>query len=240
MRKKTDFTLIELLVVIAIITILAAMLLPSLSRARERAHAVSCTNNLGQLMKAQMSYAMDYKDNMVSHLIIGSVWEPWSVALGGLQSNSGELPMRRNAYLPLKSMQCPGNRLNRPLQQAGSFGWDDVYGFLYVVWTGRKEYDAFRVRNAGGIFYPVNRIARPSQTFMAADSAAQNGRGFHAFFPEEAVDSARKGAVHLLHGSRANLAAADGHTEAMNWGNLKQRPIRAFVAGYDSNLALLP
>src|SRR5579872_4973766 len=60
--SKGGFTLIELLIVIAIIAILAAMLLPALSRAKARSQAAYCMNNGHQLLLAWNLYAGDYND----------------------------------------------------------------------------------------------------------------------------------------------------------------------------------
>ncbi len=97
--RRAAFTLIELLVVIAIIAILAAMLLPALSRAKQKAIRTQCLNNLHQLGIAMLSYAYENNDKFPSGS--GGYWI-WDLPVPAADAM---LSANRNF---LKTAFCPG------------------------------------------------------------------------------------------------------------------------------------
>jgi len=167
MRKK-DFTLIELLVVIAIIAILAGMLLPSLSKAKERAFAVQCINQQKQVYYPLMAYADDNNGYSVPvNGDLGLTRNTWGLMLYGL----GYFPKETNfGYYRVHNLQCPSITTS-PTAAAPLSAY---YGLFHWENGQTITYDAKLARDDGvwaGHCPVYKRItSNASQTGLLADS----------------------------------------------------------------------
>ena len=120
---KNYFTLIELLVVIAIIAILAAMLLPALSKAREKARSISCTNNLKAIGTAGILYS-DESDEWIV---------PGTVPPLGPENDYD----RRYVWYGLLAGR--GGNANFGLLDSQASSWTNVNGTLYCPSAGSED-----------------------------------------------------------------------------------------------------
>jgi len=208
---------VELLTVLVIISVLAALLMPSLTRSREKGRSVSCKSNLRQIGMALLLYAEDNDSWFVPCAVYGEKTVYWSgtctsgfggvIPEGGLNEymgkNGGIRACASARFLPDEDGSTNSGN--------GGYGYSEALGSL---WTA--DYSTRPGKNAN--------ITDPSRTLSFADNAGWSGSSYTQqlnlpppyYFNTSEKDAGFGNAwatMHFRHSGKANICWLDGHVE---------------------------
>ena len=240
---KKRFTLIELLVVIAIIAILASILMPALSSARERAKSSHCINNLKQSGVGIQSYVDDHKE-----LLIYYSYVQWNMLLNrdnfNIYGSTLAKAWKSGTYVSNRaSMMCPAVYPHTPqpakfkvVKADGTTSSDmgrhsSTYGMTcqvseiqrdkpmtedqYKLWRAN-----FGVLDTAGFSLRPQFVNNPSSFFLLGDSVNKNTRT--AWYWIAFAGGGSNGA-YAPHNDKMNILWADGHADSNGQGDLSRK-----------------
>ena len=217
-RKRRAFTLIEILVVIAIIGILAAILFPVFSRAREGARRVSCSSNLKQIGLGAMQYTQD-NANILMRNWSGTDFGP-SDATERYKWMDAIQPYIKNT----KVFTCPSDSLNPP------YIYRDGQNYGSYCINGAYFSEPVNVRRSPNIAH-LSRIRDPSGTLWVTESHAESGANYSIGWPDvatnptidETVSPRKFDRLIERHLGTLNVLYCDGHVKAVSLDQLAHK-----------------
>lgn len=218
MNRRCAFTLIELLVVIAIIAILAALLLPALSKAKQRAWTISCNSNLRQIGLAMKMYAGDNRSLYPQSG--GNIY--WDTTNPDAPTNSWMQQIVSNVG-NTNVFNCPGNA-QLPHDMQGPFNYFNGDRAAYVI------ADEAASVNEQQIHFPSAQVLSGDTCGIPNETIDEDGGTFDPLdsdkddYTQNCVGGEENGTPYELwrvHSLGQNILFADGHVK--------------WYKGYDTN-----
>lgn len=221
LRKRAGFSLVELLVVIAIVSLLIALLLPNLARARGQARSVVCKSNLRQIVTANLMYANAYDDKLCPgavkfveenlnrwHGVRDKPSEAFHPEHGPLVPYLGlDRAIRRCPEFEIDSQENAQQQFER---NNGGYGYNQAFLGRVLKADGEKY---VQVHDLHGV--QITRIRRPAATVMFTDTAFMDGVPIEYSFVEPRFNlewlSRMDPSIHFRHAGRTNVGWSDGH-----------------------------